>query len=318
MRMSTCYSVLYALLYLCTTNVLVVAAQYQILVTFLGAMVIETQIFDFDNLTLGFVLFGANLVVVGLAAAMGWQKYKHDLKHMEKRVLLDSAKMRIVMGVMNDEKNKGTNELLKEILLVPEYVTKGKIIGSGCFGDVYKGEYMGQTVAVKTMKDVTESSMQEFRGEILLTATLRHPNIINLIGACWAPEMTAMVLEWAEKGTLGDLLDNDTRGPPSLTWNDPLLKIAADVARGLTHMHSRRWWDEVENKMQETGELGPALPSYPRTHRRPSYTAHLPHTTRCSPLTTHRSPLTIPSANQSFTATSSPTTCSSRKPTAPS
>ena len=277
------------------TNVLVVAAQYQILVTFLGAMVIETQIFDFDNLTLGFALFGANLVVVGLAAAMGWQKYKHDLKHLEKRVLLDSAKMRIVMGVMNDEKNKGTNELLKEILLVPEYVTKGKIIGSGCFGDVYKGEYMGQTVAVKTMKDVTESSMQEFRGEILLTATLRHPNIINLIGACWAPEMTAMVLEWAEKGTLGDLLDNDTRGPPSLTWNDPLLKIAADVARGLTHMHSRRWWDEVENKMQETGEFGPsttilsAHPPPPILHR-PRATHDSLLTTHHSPLTTHRSP----------------------------
>ena len=34
--------------------------------------------------------------------------------------------------------------MLKELLIDPDHVAKGKKIGSGSFGDVYKGEYMGQ------------------------------------------------------------------------------------------------------------------------------------------------------------------------------
>ena len=116
----------------------------------------------------------------------------------------------------------------------------------------YKGDYMGQSVAIKTMKEVTTASMKEFRAEILLTATLRHPNIVNLVGACWTKELTCMVLEWVERGTLGDLLEKDSCGPSWLSWEEPMHKVATDIARGLICMHSRRWWDEAENKMQQT------------------------------------------------------------------
>jgi len=34
---------------------------------------------------------------------------------------------------------------------------------------------LGQPVAVKTMFEVTEDNVKDFRAEILLTATLRHP-----------------------------------------------------------------------------------------------------------------------------------------------
>lgn len=44
---------------------------------------------------------------------------------------------------------------------------------------------MGVPVAIKTVKDVTVENMQAFRAEILLTAALRHPNVVNLVGACW-------------------------------------------------------------------------------------------------------------------------------------
>ena len=151
---------------------------------------------------------------------------------------------------MSDASHASTNEVLRELLIEPKYVTKGTIIGSGCFGDVFKGEYQGETVAVKTMKEVSESNMRDFRAEILLTATLRHPNIINLIGACWTRELTCMVLEWAGRGTLTDLLEKDLK-EPTLNWDEPMLKIAIDVARALAHMHARRWFDEAEHKMQE-------------------------------------------------------------------
>ena len=45
-----------------------------------------------------------------------------------------------------------------------------------------------------------QTSVRAFRAEILLTASLRHPNIVQFVGACWGRELMALVLEWAPKG----------------------------------------------------------------------------------------------------------------------
>ena len=73
------------------------------------------------------------------------------------------------------------------------------------------------------MKDATEKNVREFRKEILLTGLLRHPNIVNFVGACWGDDLTCLVLEWVPKGSLGGLL------------KDPLLdlKYGAPLALAL-------------------------------------------------------------------------------------
>jgi len=118
-------------------NVLAVAAQYQILVVFLGAIVIElsklTDDFDFDsnNVGLGICLFCANLLVVGMAGHMGYRKFKHDSEHMEKKVILGSAQMKIVDDVMSfrgGEAASKTSNLLKEVLLDPGTSANHKIL----------------------------------------------------------------------------------------------------------------------------------------------------------------------------------------------
>jgi serine/threonine protein kinase len=63
------------------------------------------------------------------------------------------------------------------------------------FCQVFKGTVLGQPVAVKTMLTVTEKGVKEFRNEILLTSTLRHPNIVSFVGACWGQELICLVLE---------------------------------------------------------------------------------------------------------------------------
>ena len=68
----------------------------------------------------------------------------------------------------------------------------------------------GQEVAVKTVINVTEENLRTFRREILLTATLRHPSIVNFVGACWGRELTCLVLEWASRGTLAGQLSDTT------------------------------------------------------------------------------------------------------------
>ena len=103
---------------------------------------------------------------------------------------------------------------------------------------------MSAPVAIKTMIDVTKDNVKAFRREILLTSTLRHPNIVNFVGACWSKELVCLVLEWAPRGSLADLLET-----PSLRWEDPLLKMAQDVSRGMVYLHGREFFDD------ETGAL---------------------------------------------------------------
>ena len=69
--------------------------------------------------------------------------------------------------------------------------------------------------------------MVAFRQEILITSQLRHPNIVEFKGACWGGDLTALILGWCSGGSLEDVLQQK-----DLEWNDPLLKLATDVARG--------------------------------------------------------------------------------------
>jgi len=88
---------------------------------------------------------------------------------------------------------------------------------------------------------VTEENALAFRAEILLTATLKHANIVGFVGACWSRELVALLLEWVPKGSLEDLLGQTSL---NLAWNDPLLRLASDVARGMAYLHSRSYFDE--------------------------------------------------------------------------
>jgi len=52
-----------------------------------------------------------------------------------------------------------------------------------------------------------------------------------------------LVLEWVPKGSLQNLLDSDAI---DLSWDDPLLRLATDVARGMCYLHNREYFDETE------------------------------------------------------------------------
>ena len=52
-----------------------------------------------------------------------------------------------------------------------------------------------QPVAVKLMLKITVKSVRAFREEILLTAALRHPNIVGYVGSCWGEDLMCLLLE---------------------------------------------------------------------------------------------------------------------------
>ena len=60
---------------------------------------------------------------------------------------------------------------------------------------VFCGTYLGQSVAIKTLHNITEETVKLFRAEILLTATLRHVNVVAFVGACWCRDLMGLVTE---------------------------------------------------------------------------------------------------------------------------
>jgi serine/threonine protein kinase len=134
-----------------------------------------------------------------------------------------------------------SRQALKQSLIESKDVKLAKRVGAGAFGEVFKGTVLGQPVAVKTMLKITDVSVRAFRNEILLTATLRHPNIVSFVGACWGKDLMALVLEWVPRGSLADLLEDKSL---DLHWGEPLLKLAMDVARGMIYLHGREYFDE--------------------------------------------------------------------------
>jgi hypothetical protein len=249
------------------TNTIACIAQITILLTFYTALSIETGVvidFGLGDVGIGIFLVLINLLVFALVIWLSLTRYKRMRREQQWRRPLNTQELKVVNQVMAEDaereaisegfvdtnglemkpmsKKKSveqmdavTSQLITQYLLKPSDIVMTKRVGAGAFGEVFKGTCMGETVAIKTMIDVTVENVREFKAEIVLTATLRHPNIVNFVGACWGKELMCLVLEWVAKGSLRDLLET-----PDLHWDDPLLRLAADVARGMNYLHTRK------------------------------------------------------------------------------
>jgi len=100
---------------------------------------------------------------------------------------------------------------LTKLIIPSAEVTVQDVIGKGSFGEVYKAQYRGASVAVKTMKEVSENSLKRFMDEVLLAADLRHQNVVNMVGACWENDLMALLMEYCEKGTSEDVRKRKAR-----------------------------------------------------------------------------------------------------------
>lgn len=119
-------------------------------------------------------------------------------------------------------------------------------IGKGRFGEVYKGEWRGEYVAVKTFNSADEKSWDN-ECRIYDTKGFRHENILGFIAADNIDRGTYtelwLITEFHENGSLYDYLSLNT------VTTIEALKMALSIANGLVHLH-----------MSIDGQLGkPAL-----------------------------------------------------------
>eukprot|EP00727_Mastigamoeba_balamuthi_P012470 m51a1_g7846 putative serine-threonine protein (537) ;mRNA; r:217575-219979 len=107
-------------------------------------------------------------------------------------------------------------------------------IGDGSFGVVYRSEYRGLPVAVKVLKNqkhMSPQALEDFKAEVRVMEKLRHPSIVNFIGAVHEPGCLALVTEFCPYGSVPAVLD---RHPVSYALK---LRILLDCSRGMDFLH---------------------------------------------------------------------------------
>eukprot|EP00771_Trimastix_marina_P000617 gnl/Trimastix_PCT/1636.p1 GENE.gnl/Trimastix_PCT/1636~~gnl/Trimastix_PCT/1636.p1 ORF type:complete len:694 (-),score=126.93 gnl/Trimastix_PCT/1636:1349-3142(-) len=117
----------------------------------------------------------------------------------------------------------------------PSELTGGTLIGSGGFGNVYRGYWHGAPVAWKCVRIKEEAERREFRREVTIMSQLRHPNIIEFHGCSKPPDMR-IVMEYMDRGSLYHAVierqEKFTRAQK--------IDIMRKIARGMLYLHSRR------------------------------------------------------------------------------
>ncbi|GLT30285.1 hypothetical protein SLA2020_050920 [Shorea laevis] len=108
-------------------------------------------------------------------------------------------------------------------------------VGSGSNGDLYRGTYCSQEVAIKILKSelVTTEMLREFSQEVFIMRKIRHKNVVQFIGACTRPPKLCIVTEFMARGSIYDYLHKQ-RGVFKLP---SLLKVAIDVSKGVNYLH---------------------------------------------------------------------------------
>ncbi|KAM3240903.1 hypothetical protein ACQJBY_054132 [Aegilops geniculata] len=113
------------------------------------------------------------------------------------------------------------------------------LIGEGFTGRVYRGDFPdGQLLAIKkiNMIDLSLSEQDELMDILGNMSRLKHPNVSSLVGYCVEFGHCVLLYEYAENGSLEDLLFSAATRSRALSWK-ARMKIALGVTYALEYIH---------------------------------------------------------------------------------
>lgn len=125
---------------------------------------------------------------------------------------------------------------LSDLMKATNSFNKDNIIGSGRTGTMYRAVLEdGSLLMVKRLQD-SQRSEKEFVSEMSTLGSVKHPNLVPLLGFCMANKERLLVYKYMPNGTLHDNLHAVEEGKKPMEW--PLrIKIGIRAARGFAWLH---------------------------------------------------------------------------------
>ncbi|XP_052709413.1 mitogen-activated protein kinase kinase kinase 7-like isoform X2 [Crassostrea angulata] len=111
-----------------------------------------------------------------------------------------------------------------------------EVVGKGAFGVVSRAKWRGKEVAVKLIE--TESERKAFTTELKQLSRVSHPNIVKLYGACKEPPTVCLVMEYAEGGSLYNVLHG--AGPQPTYTAAHAMSWALQCSKGVEYLHGMK------------------------------------------------------------------------------
>lgn len=158
----------------------------------------------------------------------------------------ETVKMTMVLTGCDDSEplrpsNVGPN--LSKLKIVKEQeLRQGGLLGSGAFGQVYKGVWVPEGVntkvpiAIKTLNSSTDSeASRQFLEEACIMASVDHPNLLKLLAVCMTTEHKLIT----QLMPLGSLLDY-VKTNKDKTGSKALLNWSTQIARGMSYLEKNR------------------------------------------------------------------------------
>lgn len=129
-----------------------------------------------------------------------------------------------------------TKMRLSDLMKATNAFSKNNIIGSGRTGTMYKAVLEdGTPLMVKRLTD-SQHSEKEFVSEMATLGSVKHRNLVPLLGFCMAKSERLLVYRDMPNGTLYDCLHPAEDSGKDMEWS-LRLKIAIGAARGFAWLH---------------------------------------------------------------------------------
>lgn len=142
---------------------------------------------------------------------------------------------------------------LKEMKRATNNFSRERILGSGGFGEVYKGELQdGTVVAVKSARVGNVKSTEQVLNEVGILSQVNHKNLVRLLGCCVEGEQPLMIYEYISNGTLYDHLHG--KFSTFLDWKTRL-RIALQTAEALAYLHNAAYTPIYHRDVKSTNIL---------------------------------------------------------------
>ena len=185
------------------------------------------------------------------AANMERFQVKRALKKALKQVQFTASQFSLIEDTVL-RKKLGPEDPMFDLHINTSDLVLGKVLGKGAQGVVIKGSNKSMKVAVKTLIAITQRDLESFRQEIILTKSLKHPNIIKLIGISVSRELLGAVLEFADYGTMEDCIEDrrKEKGKKPYRWHEQKYIWMEGLSCGLAYLHKAKFFDDEIKKWE--------------------------------------------------------------------